>query len=343
VISFIPDYSRFEMDSLEDDTILLLKKRAIDTIACTNNSVKVYLNGVLLKGKGMNDYTKYYFDETLVKIYSESFNQKIKSKNGEQVEYIWEYSIVPHTHFEQVSFVNGNTTNSGGKHVDFILYQIINKLKVMLETKKKLKELKPNFIKDKLFLFLRATVANPTFNSQTKEQLTTASKDFGCSVVVPDTFIEKLYKSSITNEIVEFCKAKEIATLSKATDGVKKNRIFIEKLEDAGFAGGVKSDHCTLILTEGLSALTFALHGRSVIGSEYIGCFPLKGVILNICDASIAQRTGNTEINNIKQILGLKENIVYKDTSQLRYGKVIILTDADVDGLNVAHKSELIC
>jgi DNA gyrase/topoisomerase IV subunit B len=277
-ITFIPDYQRFDMENLEDDTIALINKRAIDCIACTASTVKIYLNGELLKGKGMTDYTKYYFDNS--KVYNESFNERVKNKKGEFVEYIWEYTIVPSEHYEQVSFVNGNATNQGGKHVDYIMYQIINKLKVMLETKKKLKELKPNFIKDKLFLFLRATVANPVFNSQTKEQLTTASKDFGCVVQVSDKFIERLYKSSITEEIVEFCKAKEIATLSKTTDGRKTNKIYIPKLEDALWAGTNKSTECTLILTEGDSAATFAKWGRAVVGPEKFGVFPLLGKCL---------------------------------------------------------------
>ncbi len=332
-ITFIPDYERFDMENLEDDTCLLMNKRAIDCIACTASTVKIYLNGELLKGKGMTDYTKYYFDEA--KVYSESFNERVKNKKGEFVEYIWEYTIVPSEHYEQVSFVNGNATLQGGKHVDYIMYQIINKLKTMLETKKKLKELKPNFIKDKLFLFLRATVANPVFNSQTKEQLTTASKDFGCVVQVSDKFIERLYKSSITEEIVEFCKAKEIATLSKTTDGKKTNKIYIPKLEDALWAGTNKSTECTLILTEGDSAATFAKWGRAVVGPEKFGVFPLKGKVLNVRDASISQLIGNEEINNLKQIIGLKQDQVYKNTNDLRYSKVMILTDADLDGYHI--------
>lgn len=332
-ITFIPDYKRFDMISLEDDTISLINKRAIDCIACTASTVKIYLNDKQLKGKGMIDYTKYYFDEA--KVFSESFNERVKNKKGEFVEYIWEYTIVPSEHYEQVSFVNGNVTLQGGKHVDYIMYQIINKLKVMLETRKKLKELKPNFIKDKLFLFLRATVANPVFNSQTKEQLTTASKEFGCVVQVTDKFIERLYKSSITEEIVEFCKAKEIATLSKATDGKKSNKIYIPKLEDALWAGTSKSNQCTLILTEGDSAATFAKWGRAVVGPEKYAVFPLKGKVLNIRDASISQLIGNEEINSLKQIIGLKQETNYKNTDDLRYGKVMILTDADLDGYHI--------
>ena len=326
-ITFIPDYQRFDMEGLENDTILLIKKRVLDCIACTNGTVQVYLNGDKLKGKSLVDYTKYFFEDE--KIISESHTERIKEKNGQVTEYIWEYAVVPYSQYEQVSFVNGNATNQGGKHVDYIMNQIINKLKKTLEDKKKLKELKPNFIKDKMFLFLRATVTNPSFNSQTKEMLTTPSKDFGCTVTVSDAFITKLYKSSITEEIIAFVKAKEAASVSKQTDGRKVNKIYIPKLEDALYAGGPKSKECTLILTEGDSAKKFAMDGRAIVGPEKYGVFPLRGKVLNIRDATISQLVGNEEINNIKQILGLKQDKVYKDTSELRYGKVMLLTDAD--------------
>ena len=334
-ISFIPDYDRFGMKGLEKDILLMLYKRVYDCIACTNNTVQVYLNGERLKGKGLMDYTKYFFEDG--KIFHETFTQKIKG-----VEYVWEWAVAPSTNgFEQVSFVNGNATNQGGKHVDYILYQIVNRLKKMLEEKKKLKDIKPNMIKDKLFLFLRATVANPSFNSQTKEQLTTQSKDFGCSPDVTEGFITKLYKSSITDELVSLYKIKEQMDLVKATDGTKRTRIFIDKLDDATWAGSNRSHECSLFVTEGLSASTFAKWGRNVMGNERFGVFPLKGKILNVRDASVQQLINNEEINNIKQILGLKQNVEYTKESikNLRYGNLIILTDADVDG---AHISSLI-
>lgn len=271
-ITFIPDYKRFSMNGLEEDTISLINKRVFDCIACTSSNIQIYLNGEKLKGKGLVDYTKYFFDDE--KIFSENCVQKIRG-----VDFVWEYAIVPHSHYEQVSFVNGNSTYAGGKHVDYIMYQIINKIKTLLETKKKLKDVKPNFIKDKMFLFLRATVVNPTFSSQTKELLTTQSKDFGCSVQLTDSFIQKIYKSSITDEIVEFCKLKENAALAKQTDGKKTSRVFIPKLDEASWAGTAKSKECTLILTEGDSAKTFAMWGRSINedGPKKYGVYPLKG------------------------------------------------------------------
>lgn len=324
-ISFVPDYERFNMNGLEDDTISLIDKRCYDCIALTESHVSIYLNGEKLKGKGLSDYIKYFVDES--KIIYENF------KSG---QFIWEYAIVPSEHYEQISFVNGNETRNGGKHVDYILYQVTNKLKTLLETKKKLKDVKPNFIKDKLFLFLRSTIVNPTFNSQTKEQLTTPSKDFGVSVNISDKFIDKIYKSSIVEEIVDFCKLKESSELTRKTDGTKKNKLYgIPKLEDAAWAGTSKSESCTLILTEGLSAMTFALWGRSVLGPEKYGIYPLKGKCINIRDATISQLLNNEELNSIKQIVGLKQNVDYKDTKSLRYGKVMILTDADVDGSHI--------
>lgn len=324
-ISFIPDYQRFGMSGLEDDTISLIDKRCYDCIALTGNHVSIYLNGEKLKGKGLSDYIKYFVEES-----------KIIYENFASGQFIWEYAIVPSDHYEQVSFVNGNETRNGGKHVDYIIYQVTNKIKTLLETKKKLKDVKPNFIKDKFFLFLRATIVNPTFNSQTKEQLTTPSKDFGISLNVSDKFIDKIYKSSIVEEIVEFCKLKESSDLTRKTDGAKKNKLYgIPKLEDAIWAGTSKSEHCTLILTEGLSAMTFALWGRSVLGPEKYGIFPLKGKVINIRDATTSQLLNNEELNNVKQIVGLKQNVDYKDTKSLRYSKIMILTDADVDGSHI--------
>jgi len=329
-ITFLPDYARFKMRGLEKDTVSLLMKRVYDCLACTNPSVSVFLNGEKLKGKGLLDYAKYFFPEGDTKLFNETIVQKV-GKN----DIVWEYVVAPAERFDQVSFVNGNSTYAGGKHVDHIMYQITNRIKTLLETKKKLKDVKPVFIKERIFLFLRSTVINPTFSSQTKEFLTTAVKDFRCKIEVSDKFIDKLWKSSIIDEIVQFCKLKESMDLAKTTDGKKKNKIYIPKLEDALWAGTAKSDQCTLILTEGDSAKTFAMWGRSVAGPERLGIMPLKGKVINVRDATIQQLMNNEEINNLKQIIGLKQGKDYKDTSDLRYGKVLLLTDSDVDGSHI--------
>lgn len=330
-ITFLPDYEKFKMTGLDNDTLSLLKKRVIDATVCTNKKISIYLNDEKIPSKCLKDYCSYYpINET--KIYHE---QTICEKSGNLFD--WEYAVclTDSDVFEQISFVNGISTSQGGKHVDYILYQIINKLKNLLETKKKLKDVKPHVIKDRIFLFLKSTIVNPSFNSQTKEMLTTQSKEFGCNISVSDGFINKLYKSEMVTEIEQIYKLKEASSLVK-TDGKKVNKLRgIPKLEDALWAGTNKSKECTLILTEGLSAMKFALDGRVVVGSEKYGIFALKGKVLNVRSATISQLMNNEEINYLKQIIGLKQDKIYKDTSELRYGKILLLTDADVDAKHI--------
>lgn len=322
-ITFIPDYSRFQMRGLDSNTIMMIDRRVHDCVMCTPARVKITLNDCEIKGKGITDYVKFFTDEKPI----------IETHVSDC--YIWEWAVIPHHSFEQISFVNGNSTQSGGKHVDYILNQILTKLKTMIEQKKKVKDVKPSLIKDLMLFFLRATVKNPRFSSQTKETLITQSKDFGTKVEVSDKFIQKLYNTSIVDEIVSMHNLKQTSQLAKQTDGKKLNRIRVPKLEDALWAGTSKSEQCTLILTEGDSAKTYAVWGRSVTGNEKLGIFPLRGKLLNIRDATVDQLANNEEINNIKKIIGLKHGEIYKDTKSLRYSKVIMLADADVDGIHI--------
>ena len=107
-------------------------------------------------------------------------------------------------------------------------------------------------------------------------------------------------------------------TLAKKTNGVKKNKLRdIPKLDDANWAGTRKSHLCTLILTEGDSAKSMAIAGLSVVGRDQYGVFPLKGKVLNVRDATTKQIVNNSEITNIKKILGLESGKKYKDTKNV--------------------------
>ncbi len=264
-ISFLPDYQLFSMKGLEKDTIKVLNRRVYDCVMCSPSKVKIYLNEQEIKGKGIIDYVKFFTEEKPI------------VETIQEGDFVWEYAIIPHDSFEQISFVNGNCTLAGGKHVDYVLNQVVSKLKYMIEQKKKIKDIKAHILKDNMFLFLRATVKNPQFNSQTKETLTTNSKDFGIKVEVSDKFVEKIYKTSIVEDAILVHRSKQTTQLAKQTDGKKLSKIYVPKLEDALWAGTAKSDECSLILTEGLSAMTFAIWGRSVVGNEKYGIFPLKG------------------------------------------------------------------
>lgn len=328
-ITFYPDLQRFKLKSLSDDLIGVMQKKTYDIKACVNKKVKVLYNNKNINIKDFIDYTKLYKPSLKPDAY-----EKIEFKN-----YIWEIAVYRNDSYQQVSFVNGVYTSKGGKHVEYILKQICKKLLDFLLSKKKLENVKAKYIQDHLFLFIRATINQPEFSSQSKEELTTSPSKFFTGkekIEISDDFINKLYKCGIIQDIIELTNFKNQKEISKITDGSKKIKLHgIPNLDDATWAGTKKSNECSLILTEGLSAATFAKWGRGIISTEKYGVFPLKGKLLNVRNATITQLLNNTELNNIKQILGLKENEVYKDTSKLRYGKIILLTDQDLDGFHI--------
>lgn len=327
-ITFIPDYERFQMSGLDDDIISLINKRVFDSIVYVKPHVKIFINNERMKGNGLTDYIKFY--QLNEKPILEKNNQSI---NG--VDFQWEYAVVPHDNFEHISFINGNNTIRGGKHVDYILNQILSKFKKLIEDRKKIPNIKTSTIKENIFIFLNATIINPSFTTQTKEFLSTNIKDFGVSITVSDSFIEKIYKSKITERVIECSKTKEKKELMKQ-DGRKTSKIIVPKLEDAIHAGTSKSWKCTLILTEGDSAKTYAIWGKNILEErDYIGVYPLKGKVMNVRDGSLSQLSKNEEINNIKKILGLKQDKVYDNVSDLRYGKILLLCDSDVDGSHI--------
>ena len=94
--------------------------------------------------------------------------------------------------------------------------------------------------------------------------------------------------------------------------------------------GGKNSKKCTLILTEGDSALSFAIAGISVWGHAHYGAFPLKGCPVNPRDEKMEKIVKNEEYCNIKTIIGLKDGVDSPDG--LRYGRVLLLTDSDQVG-----------
>lgn len=167
--------------------------------------------------------------------------------------------------------------------------------------------LKPQYIRENIFIFVVAEIVNPSFKSQTKEELTTPVARFGSTYTLDNKEIERIAATGIMTAALQTLEAKE-KTAAKKTDGKKTSRITgIPKLEDATWAGTKRSPECTLILTEGDSAATTAISGLKVIGRERFGVFPLKGKILNVRDASVKEITNNDEITNIKKIIGLKE------------------------------------
>ena len=190
------------------------------------------------------------------------------------------------------------------------------------------------FLRIGVFVFVKSFIENPTFNSQTKEFMTTRPNKFGSTWDITKKFSSGMTKLGIMEEVTNFAEYKDNKQLKK-TDGKVKKKIYIDKLEDANFAGTKKSILTRLILTEGDSAKAFAMSGISKIGRDKYGVFPLKGKLLNVKDQSNNKILNNKEISNLKQILGLKQGYKYTNLTETRYGGIIILTDQDSDGSHI--------
>jgi DNA topoisomerase-2 len=314
---------------LDADIEGLLIRRVYDLTATTDKNVTIFLNDERIDCKDFEKYVDMYIGpKTETKRVYEELDE-----NGR-----WEVVVCDSSDdkFEQVSFVNGIYTFKGGKHVEAIATAISTKLAKHVESKGKKKiTLKPSVIRDNMFLFVRSIIEDPSFDSQTKEYLTTVPAKFGSKFTISDKLIEKIAKLDIVDKAIKFSEYKDSKILNK-TDGKKVNLVRgIPKLDDANWAGGPQSSQCTLILTEGDSAKAFAIAGLSVIGRDRYGVFPLKGKVLNVREATDDKVSKNEEVKNLKIILGLQQGKVYEDLSDLRYGSIMILTDADVDGSHI--------
>ena len=325
-VTFKPDLEYFKIDSLNDDLVMLMKKRLIDIGFASSANVKTYYNGTLISVKKPEDY---------MKLYSHPEGEKfIVDDTCDR----WSVGVVlSNDGFQHAAFVNGIHTSIGGSHVDHVANQIAKEIIDKLKSKKI--DVKPSDVKNKMFLFINSAIVNPVFDSQSKECLKMTKSKFGSEFIMSDAFKKKLHSSSILKNMMAVSDSKKLKDLSK-TSGVKTSRLTnIDTLEDATFAGTSKGLRARLILTEGLSARTFAMSALNVIGRDCYGIFPLKGKLLNVRNVAISRVSANEEIVNIVKILGLKYDLSYDtdaDMNTLRYGGVISLTDSDLDGVHIS-------
>jgi DNA topoisomerase-2 len=322
-ITFKPDFEKFETTGINDNTFDVLLKRVYDICAITSKDISVYFNDKKLTIKDFTEYISAYI------------GPKKSCPRVIQETPRWKVGIAPSdSGFQCVSFVNGISTSDGGSHVDHVVNPIIKKVTEIIQEKHKNITIKQQYIKDNLFVFIDCLIENASYSSQTKEKNITKISDFGSRFTPSDDFITNVSKMGIMENILIIANAKEKKSLQK-TDGKKTNRVIIPKLDDANKAGTKDSKLCTIIFTEGDSAKATAISGLSVIGRDNYGVFPLRGKLLNTRTATYSQLSKNEEINNIKQILGLQSGKKYSSVSELRYGKILVMTDADTDGFHI--------
>ena len=288
-ITYIPDNNYVNKNNIDiyEDFLKIALKRTID-IAVFCKDIKVYFNDTLLKINSLADWAKLHLEDESV-IYSETVNDRFDLCVTESFK----------DNFEQVSIVNGISTHIGGSHVNYITNQIVNGLIDEITKGNKKLKIRASDVKSKLFLFLVSKIPNPTFDTQTKENLTTKmSKDITLDATVTPQFIKKLAKSSIVQSILDWLALKEAAELSKISKSSGK-KVKIAKLEDAYNAGTSKSIDCALFLAE----------GECIDENTIIKVFKDDDYVsIKVKDANIGDMV-ITHNGNIRQIYGITKKV----------------------------------
>ena len=322
-IKYIADFQKFGISEYSTDMLNIMEKRVYDIAMLTPESVKVYLNDEIIHLNSLEEYAN-LMDHEVDGIYSKIHNR-------------WNIFVTQSDNdsFQQISFVNGIATIKGGKHVDKIARLICKGVADYIKKKHK-KDIPISMIKNYLKIFVDSIINDPSFNSQTKECLESPEKNFGSTPTIDEKIIKDIAENGLAEIVIQQATHKESLKAAKNTDGKKKFTLRgIPLLDDANKAGGKEAHKCTLILTEGNSAKTSAVAGISEVGKDYYGVFPLRGKVLNVKDITDTKIANNKEITNIKKIMGLQKGKKYNSVKDLRYGKIMIMTDQDHDGSHI--------
>lgn len=318
-ITFYPDFEYMELkNGIDDEMISLLHRRTMDIASCAPDIV-IKFNGK----KVINSLVKYgrLLDLPLYKIHSDSSPH-------------FEVYIGVSTDKSDISLVNGINTMNGGTHVNWVKRKVYD----LFKTKLKKNEDPPSItiFSNKIFVLMRIACKDPSFDAQTKTKLTTARSKWGFEYNLDDKAMNKFILAEKLKDLFRNGE-KKLNDMMKKSDGEKVKRVVIDKYQDAFHAGGSKSMKCTLILTEGVSASSMFRKNIPKELQPFYGSYALRGKLLNTRKAADNKIVINREIQDLKKILGLKNNVKYDKQmiKSLRYGKVLIATDADVDGTHI--------
>ena len=246
------------------------------------------------------------------------------------------------------SYVNNINTIEGGTHLQGFKMGLSRSLKQYAEKNNLLAKMKdplaPEDFREGLTAVISVKVAEPQFEGQTKTKLgnpEVTSAVSQATAAAMDIFLEENPKLAKT--IIE-----KIVLAATARNAARKAREMVQRksvLSGAGMPGKLADcserdpEKCELFLVEGDSAGGTAKLGRN---REFQAILPLRGKILNVEKAAVDRAFDSQEIQNIYTALGVtvaqedENGEKHMDLSKLRYHKVVIMTDADVDGSHIA-------
>jgi len=281
---------------------------------------------------GLTDYLKTELEDYDC-LPRDPFNGAMK---GTDSEVNWAVCWLPEGGLLQESYVNLIPTTQGGTHVNGLRTGLVEAMREFCEHHNLLPRgvrLSPEDIWEKIGFILSVKLADPQFSGQTKERLSSRACAAFVSGIIKDAF------SLWLNQNVNDGEAIAQLAISNAQKRMKSARKVVRKKITQGPALPGKLADCTsqdlaateLFLVEGDSAGGSAKQARN---REYQAILPLRGKILNTWEVESDAVLSNQEVHDISVAIGVDPGS--SQISGLRYGKVIILADADSDGLHIA-------
>lgn len=340
-VDFLPDKTIFKKISWSFETL----SGRLRELAFLNSNLRITLEDKRDKKKeeyhyegGISEFVK-YLDETRQSIMKKPVYISVE-KEGTPVEIAFQYND---SYNENVfSYVNNINTVEGGTHLSGFRTALTRTLNNYATKNNLIKEKEGISItgddtREGLTAIISVKVAEPQFEGQTKTKLGNSEIKGIVESAVGDGLSEFLEKNpGISKQIID-----KIMMAARAREAARKARDLTRRknaLENSGLPGKLADcsitdpQFCEIYLVEGDSAGGSAKQGRD---RKFQAILPLKGKILNVEKARLDKMLSNDEILTLVSAMGTGIGTDDFDIANLRYGKVIIMTDADVDGAHI--------
>ena len=356
--TFLPDTEIFQQ-TIEFNYDILANR--IRELAFLNKGIHITLTDLRSKDEQGNPITQTFFSERGLEEFIQYLDgnrppiiKKIISMEGEKNDIPVEVAMVYNDSFNENlhSYVNNINTHEGGTHLQGFRMGLTRTLKNyadksgLLEKvnkdKKNPLEISGDDFREGLTAIISVKVAEPQFEGQTKTKLGNREVTAAVSQAVSDMLESYLEENPEDAKMI----VNKVILAAQARLAAKKAREAVQRKSPMGGAGlpGKLADcqdknpaNCELFLVEGDSAGGTAKQGRD---QKFQAILPLRGKILNVEKAMQHRVLDNEEIKNIYTALGVtigtEEDAKALNISKLRYHKIIIMCDADVDGSHIA-------
>lgn len=333
------------------------EKQYFDTLQISIRKLKRLLKAKAVLCPGLSvefsddnskDYEKWFYADGLQEYFLDSLHEEelvpeegfrgSQTVDGEIID--WILSWKPYGEALTESYVNLIPTAQGGTHVNGLRTGLTDSVRDFAVAHSLLPrglKIAPDDVWDKVCYILSVKMKDPQFSGQTKERLSSRSIASIVANAVKDSFVLWLSQNVAMGELITNM------AIEKAQNRLKKGKKVVRKKVTSGPALPGKLADCScqdpmlgeLFLVEGDSAGGSAKQARN---REFQAIMPLRGKILNTWEVESSSVMASQEVHDLAVAMGVDP--ASTDISGLRYGKIIVLADADSDGL---HISTLLC